>query len=196
MPRAKFNQRKNHIALERYICRSGVYGAQILGRIQWRENEANYGSKFMFAIATHNTIRSHCLDAVTSIELNWNWIQIFAFQMFSFGLSFVWLWLFDICCIWLLWWNNAWIVIRMSVLTIVRVVDHSSNHLARMLFSVVVYLCAHHVYLCAHSFRGRCTTFLFSCIFFYDDFYFPPFGCHHILIYTYIRDSLCFCCKS
>lgn len=189
MPRAKLNQRKNHIALERYICRSGVYGAQILGRIQWRENEANYGSKFMFAIATHNTIRSHCLDAVTSIELNWNWIQIFAFQMFSFGLSFVWLWLFDICCIWLLWWNNAWIVIRMSVLTIVRVVDHSSNHLARMLFSVVVYLCA-------HSFRGRCTTFLFSCIFFYDDFYFPPFGCHHILIYTYIRDSLCFCCKS
>lgn len=132
-------------------------------------------------LATHNTIRSHCLDAVTSIELNWNWIQIFAFQMFSFGLSFVWLWLFDICCIWLLWWNNAWIGIRMSVLTVVRVVDHSSNHLARMFFSVVVYLCAHHVYLCAHRFRGRCTTFLFSCIFFLRWFLFsaiwmPPFS--------------------
>lgn len=51
---------------------------------------------FVAVAQIHIQIRSSDSDAETSIELYWNWIQIFALWMFPFGLPIDRLWLFDV----------------------------------------------------------------------------------------------------
>lgn len=142
------------------------------GTIDW--------SLFFFAVTythtlIHSSVRIPYLDAGTSIELNWNWIQIFTKQMFSFGLSFVWLWLFDMLFFSILflclrfWWMRQtlrcaridtcqWF--QMDPLWSTSNADFSS-------YSFVLFI--YDVYLWAHCLKGA--QFHFSGIFFYDDFF-------------------------
>lgn len=126
----------------------------------------------------HTTIAEPYLDAGISIELNWNWIQIFVIQMFSFG--------FVIRLALIIWYVILSLVLFVTASKHTIHIQHStifnrlgSNHFNCRHFQLFHCLSMMFIFV-GHCFKGAHSIFSFLLSFFL--FLFIILVLHHFLI--------------